>query len=164
MRRNASERIILGALSLFSIAILFLTLRKPPIKDWLLAYLLNAYTNGIIDKYVVSKKFVAYPVRFLPKLTDINILFDYLFYPTASLLINQVTQRDKGLPLFIKMIFFTLFIFRIESWAESRTKLVKWKKGWTGYHSYASLTIKSLLNRYSIELIRKIDQHQQERQ
>ncbi|MGD6857024.1 CBO0543 family protein [Bacillus infantis] len=161
MGRNASDRKVLWFMSIFSICILFFTLRKPPIKDWLLAYLFNAYTNGIIDKYVVSKKYVSYPVRFLPKLSDINILFDYLFYPTASLLANQVTSRDKGVLLFVKMIVITFIMFRIESWAERRTRLVKWQKGWTGYHSFASLTIKSLLNRYIIEAIRKVDYKQQ---
>ncbi|MEN8700128.1 CBO0543 family protein [Bacillus infantis] len=161
MRRSASDRKILWFISLISIITLFVTLRKPPIKDWLLAFLFNAYTNGIIDKYVVSKKFVSYPVRFLPKLSDINILFDYLFYPTASLLANQMTSRDKGALLFIKMMVITFIMFRIESWAERSTRLVKWQKGWTGYHSFGSLTIKSLLNRYIIEIIRKIDHNQQ---
>ncbi|MCA1038333.1 hypothetical protein LCM00_02320 [Bacillus infantis] len=163
MKRSKSDKKILWALSFLSIGVLFFTLRKPPIKDCLLAYLFNAYTNAIIDKYVVAKQYVTYPVRFLPKLSDVNILFDYLFYPTASLLANLVTNKDKGLLLAIKMIGITFTIFRIESWAERNTKLVKWQKGWTGYHSFATITLKSFLNRYIIEIVRKIDKHQQEK-
>ena len=39
--------------------------RKPPIKDWLLAYAFNALTNGIIDKFIVSHGLLRYPTRLL---------------------------------------------------------------------------------------------------
>ncbi|MEK1829784.1 CBO0543 family protein [Priestia megaterium] len=51
--------------------------RKPPIKDWLLAYVFNALTNGIIDKFIVTHGLLRYPTRLLKKQFRINVLFDF---------------------------------------------------------------------------------------
>ncbi|MFP3847225.1 CBO0543 family protein, partial [Priestia filamentosa] len=80
-------------------------LRKPPIKDWIVVYLFNAVTNGIIDKLLTSYNIVKYPVRFVPKIFNIHILFDFLLYPTFTILYNQVTMKDKPFAIFYKLLF-----------------------------------------------------------
>jgi hypothetical protein len=53
-------------------------------------------------------------------------------------------------------------MFFIELWAEKRTKLIEWKTGWMWYHTIASVTLKSYLNRMVIGWIRKVEKKQEE--
>ncbi len=63
-----------------------IVLRKPPIKDWVLVYLFNAVTNGIIDNIITSFNIVKYPVRLFPKLFKASITFDFFTYPQFSII------------------------------------------------------------------------------
>lgn len=149
------DKNILRGFFVLGIGLLTLVLRKPPIKDWLLVYLWNAVTNGIIDKIVVSYNTVKYPTRLLPKIFKINFLFDYLLYPTMTVIFNQLTEKDhKPFIIFIKLFCFTIPMILVELWAERKTGLIKFKKGWKWYHSFISLNVKSLVTRLWIGWVR----------
>lgn len=141
-------------------SLLILLYRKPPIKDWIIVYLFNAVTNGIIDNFITSYKVVEYPVRYFPKVFKSHILFDFLIYPTFTILYNQITENDKTLATFCKLLYFTIPMFLIEYWAVRKTNLIKWEKGWGWYHTFISVTIKSLATRIFIGFIRKVDKKQ----
>ncbi|WP_312889164.1 CBO0543 family protein [Desertibacillus haloalkaliphilus] len=160
MKRNKIDKGILGSLLAFGFVLLPIMLRKPPIKDWLLVFLWNAVTNGIIDKVVVSYNTVKYPVRLLPKMFKTNILFDFLLYPVVTIIYNQLTEKDKPLVIFLKLFYFTIPMILIELYAERKTGLIKFKRGWRWYHSFISLNIKSLLTRLWIGWVRKLAERQ----
>jgi hypothetical protein len=143
------------------LGIIPLILRKPPIKDWLLVYIYNAATNGIVDKILTTYKVVEYPSRFLPKLFRTHILFDYLIYPTFTVLYNQMTIKDKPFAIIYKLILITFPAFWVELWAVKKTNLIKWNKGWKWYHTFGSVIIKSLITRSFIGAVRIIDSKQQ---
>lgn len=88
--------------------------RKPPMKDWILVFMFNAVTNVVIDNIVSKYKIVEYPHRILPKLFDINLLFDLLIYPNITVLYNQITFKDKPFAIFYKLFFFTIPMLLIE--------------------------------------------------
>lgn len=144
------------------IAVIPIIMRKPPIKDWVLVYLFNAVTNCFIDNYLTERGTVKYPIRFLPKRFKTHILFDFLIYPTLTVLYNQITMKDKLFSVIIKTFYFTIPMFFIEFWAVRKTDLIKWNKGWKWYHTFISITIKSLMTRLIIGVIRVIDNRQKQ--
>ncbi|WP_062049911.1 CBO0543 family protein [Bacillus sp. JCM 19034] len=152
-----SEKKLLYSIFIVSILFLVYLLRRPPIKDWLLAYLFNAFSNILIDAFIVSKRMLSYPVRLFPKVLNSNFLFDTIVYPTIMVLFNQVTRHDSVLLIFSKVFLFTVPILLFEMWAVQNTSFIHWDKGWNWKHSFVSITLKSLLNRLIIEVIRKID-------
>lgn len=79
-----NELIFLRILFLFrfSIGALIQLFRKPPIKDWLIVFLLKSYIASLLDNIVVKKGFIKYPVRTF-KLFDISVLFSYLIFPVT---------------------------------------------------------------------------------
>ncbi|OIJ09374.1 hypothetical protein BKP35_16625 [Anaerobacillus arseniciselenatis] len=166
MRRgNKFDKLFLRVTTVItSISLLYLLFRKPPIKDWVLAYLFNAVTNLFIDSFLASYKIVKYPVRFFPKVFKSHILFDLLIYPTFTILYNQITEKDKSFAIFLKLLFFTVPMFFIEYWAVRKTNLIKWNKGWKWYHTFISVTVKSLVTRGVVGALRKIDKVQQKDQ
>ncbi|MFP3727614.1 CBO0543 family protein [Priestia filamentosa] len=165
MKGNKSDKRFLRVLCILNLVFLIpIILRKPPIKDWIVVYLFNAVTNGIIDKLLTSYNIVKYPVRFVPKIFNIHILFDFLLYPTFTILYNQVTMKDKPFAIFYKLLFLITPAFLIEVWAVSKTHLIKWKKGWNWYHTFISIMFKSLLTRSFIGIIRKISEKQKIRE
>lgn len=153
------EKKMLWQILLASILLLIYLLRKPPLKDWILVYLLNAFSNVFVDAFIVSKKMLSYPIRIFPHVLDSNFLFDTIVYPTIMVLYNQVTRYDSILLIISKVFLFTIPMLFIELWAVRKTSFIHWKKGWTWKHSFISTTIKSLLNRLMIGLIRKVDTH-----
>ncbi|OIJ12033.1 hypothetical protein BKP35_11120 [Anaerobacillus arseniciselenatis] len=160
MKGNKYDKLFLRTATVLTLlSLMILLFRKPPIKDWVIVYLFNAVTNGIIDNFMTSYKIVKYPVRFFPKVFKTHILFDFLVYPTLTILYNQVTEKDNYVAIFYKLLYFTVPMFFIECWAVKKTNLIKWEKGWEWYHTFVSVTIKSLVTRFIIGIIRKVDKN-----
>lgn len=156
MEKNKMEKRFLNGLLIGNLLILLPILyRKPPIRDWIIVFVYNAITNGLLDMLLTSHKVIRYPVRFLLTIFNIHILFDFLIYPTFTVFYNQLTKRDKPFAIFYKLIFFTLPFFIIELWAENKTKLIEWNKWWKWYYSFLSIILKSLITRFVIEMLRK---------
>ncbi|MEN3779170.1 CBO0543 family protein [Priestia megaterium] len=86
------------------------------------------------------------------------VLFDFLLYPTVSVIINKLTKNDKPLVIIYKIILFIFPMFLIELWAEKKTNLIRWRRPWKWYHTLLSLTVKSVLNRLMIGAIRALDE------
>jgi hypothetical protein len=158
MRKNRIEKkLLLGILILNLGIILPIIYRKSPIKDWIIVYLFNAVTNGIIDNALIKYKIIRYPNRLFPKIFETHILFDFFLYPTFTILFNQMTAKDKPFAIIYKLFVFTIPVFLIEFLAEKKTNLVEWTKKWRWYHSFFSIIIKSLLTRLIIAQIRRLD-------
>lgn len=164
MKKKQFEKGLLRLFLLPTISILPFLLKKPPIKDWVIVYLLNGLTNGIIDKFLSSYKIIQYPVRYFANVFKINILFDFLLYPTITVYYNQITKNDNIFAIAYKLLFIIIPMFLIELWAKKRTNLIKWNKWWKWYHTIISLTVKSLVTRAFIEAIRKIEHKQKNKQ
>ncbi|TKC19017.1 CBO0543 family protein [Robertmurraya kyonggiensis] len=165
MRKSKKEQKILLFLLGFHIILLIpILLRKPPIKDWLLVYFYNAATNVFIDNILARLKIVRYPDRILPKLFQTHILFDLLIYPTISVFYNQITMKDKPIAIFFKVFLFTVPMLMIELFAEKHSNLIKWSSKWKWYHTFLSLTFKTLVTRGAIACVRKIEERQKRKE
>lgn len=131
--------------------------RKSPIKDWIIVYLFNAVTNGIIDNALTKNKIIKYPNRLFPKIFDTHLLFDFFLYPTFTIVYNQMTAKDNTFAIIYKLFVITIPVFLIEFLAERKTNLVDWTRKWRWYHTFFSIILKSLLTRLFIALIRRVD-------
>ncbi|MCE4051704.1 CBO0543 family protein [Bacillus sp. Au-Bac7] len=157
MRKNKQQRRYLNiALLINTIIVIPLILRKPPIKDWIIVYLFNAITNGIIDNFLSSYKIVKYPVRLFPKIFKTHLLFNYFLYPSFTVFYNQITYKDKALKAFLKLILVTIPPFLIEVLAVKKTEYIVWSKNWKWYHTFFSIILKSSFTRVLIVIIRRL--------
>jgi hypothetical protein len=156
--KNKFEKRFLRVLFILTLSALPFLFRKHPMKDSILTFLLNGYTNGIVDRFVVNHKLIRYPVRYFRKEFKIHVLFDFLLYPTVSVIINQLTKNDKPLVVIYKILLFIFPMFFIELWAERKTNLITWRRSWKWYHTLLTLIVKSVLNRLMIGAIRVLDE------
>lgn len=158
MRRNKTQRKYLRiGLFMNLLLIIPLLIRKPPVKDWVIVYLFNAVTNGLIDNILVKRKIVKYPVRLFTKSFDTHILFDFFLYPTFTVWYNQLTSKDNLFQIIYKLFFITIPPFFIELWAERKTDLIEWSRKWKWYHTFFGLILKSLMTRTVLGVVRKVD-------
>ncbi|WP_211202220.1 CBO0543 family protein [Salicibibacter cibarius] len=162
MKGNKVDQFVLrGTLIITVICLPILILRKKSsIKDWLLAYLFNGITNGIIDNVLASYKILEYPVRHFPNLFRTSLLFDYLVYPTFTIFFNQWTDKDKPKTIVFKLLALTIPANLCEWLIENKTNLVEWNKGWTLRHSFLSSTLKSLMTKSFVVFVRKVSDKQ----
>ncbi|NER40350.1 hypothetical protein G3M54_02080 [Bacillus megaterium NBRC 15308 = ATCC 14581] len=130
--RNKLERRFLKYTTIIFLGSLPLVLKKVNIKDLLLILFMNGYTNAILDRFLVNRNILSYPVRFIPKEFKSNVLFDFLYLPTVSLWLYQLTKNDKPFKIMFKIVSIVSSLFLFELWAEKNTKLIKWKKDGNG--------------------------------
>jgi hypothetical protein len=154
MGGKKNELKFLNGLLLLSIVILPVIMKRPPKKDWLFVYAFNAITNIILDKWV-TKNFISYPTRLLPKIFNIHILYSAFLYPIASVIYNQWSSRDKLIAIIYKILFFSVPLTIFEFWAERKTGLIKWSNGWQWYHTFLSVSFKSLITRSLLPIFRR---------
>lgn len=159
--RKKREKNALRIMLVICIGLLPFLLRKPPIKDWLLVFSLNALSNGIVDKILVKKNYLKYPTRLLPNLFSIHILFDYLIYPTFTIIFNQVTMKDRPIKILMKLLLIVTPLTFIETVAEKKTNMIEWKKSWKWYYTFFYIVFKSSWTRLVIATVRTISRKQQ---
>jgi hypothetical protein len=153
------ERKILRLLFLFGIVSFLFSVRKPPVKDWLIIFLLKSYIASILDNILVKKGYLKYPVN-LFKTFDISVLFSYLLFPVSCIYFNQATKNSGTLGIIVKSILFSAPSSLAEDWIEKNTKLITYKKSWTSLHSFFSIASTFLLVRFLMSLIRKFAEKQ----
>ncbi|WP_442598464.1 CBO0543 family protein [Neobacillus sp. D3-1R] len=154
-RRSRDMKIQYGLL-LFGL-ISLVTMAKKPVKDWIIVFFFKGFISGFIDSLVINKwNKICYPVRFFPKTFKINILYDLLLFPLSCVWFNQWTMRAPIKEIFLKVFVFSIPMTIIETIAEKKTRLLKYKK-WTSWHSLLSLTTTFLMTRGFLGLVRKMD-------
>ena len=154
MKKHSIEKNILWFLLIFGIIAFIKFIRKPPVKDWFIIFLFKGFLSAILDTLVVKKGYVEYPVTLL-KSVNISYGFDYLLHPIACVYYNQVTKRSNIVGILIKTLYFSIPMAVIEHVLEKKTNLIKFKKGWTSFTSFWTMTI--TCSRTIIALVRKGD-------
>ncbi|MGD6780956.1 CBO0543 family protein [Sutcliffiella horikoshii] len=137
--------------------IMFINLiKKPPTKDWLLIFLFKGFISSILDKIIVTKNKIVYPVK-LFKSFDISFIFDYLLFPVVCVYYNQVTKTSSFFWIVIKIFYFSIPMTLLEYFFEKRTNLIKFKRGWHIYHSFITVNVTFLISRAFIAVVRNAD-------
>lgn len=146
---------LLTILGLVSLPFLF---KKKPTKDWIIVFLIKAVYSIFWDTLVVKYKKVTYPVRLFPKLFKINVAFDFLLFPIACVIYNQLTYRKTNFwEIVLKAFYLSVPIIVIEIWLEKTKGFIKYKDGWNWFISFVTLTLSFWIVRLLMALIRKFD-------
>jgi len=152
---KSAEKMTLWTLFITGIFSLIYLLRKPPLKDWLMIFLLKGYLASILDTILVKRGYLKYPVSIF-KTFDISVLFSYVLFPVTCIYFNQVTKNSGLISILLKCILFSLPSAIAEHWIEKKTDLIKYKKSWTSVHSFASIASTFLAVRFLMGGIRKM--------
>lgn len=139
--------------TLIGLVLLPFAIIKRSFKDWVIVYLVSILGNSIADRYLVSKGYLKYKKKLFNRY-KIQLPFDYIHYPLMLLYYNQWTLNSKPIGIFLKIFPLVIPQIIVETLAEKKTKLIKWKKGWTWYHSFITVVLKLLLCRSIIAMIR----------
>ncbi|TLS35061.1 CBO0543 family protein [Pseudalkalibacillus caeni] len=153
------ERLILRGLLLFGLTATAFLIRRPPTKDWVLVFFLKGVISSFIGMYVVSKKWLKYPVRLAPKSFHSSLLFDYLLFPLACVAYNQTSYRSKFPGMIFQAVLYTTPMTLFEVWLEKNTQLIKYIK-WSWFHTFTSLFVTFVSVRAFMEWIRDITSRQ----
>jgi hypothetical protein len=138
--KNKLELKILRGLFFFGILAIFQLVRKPPMKDWVIVFLLKSYLATFIDTIVVRNGFIKYPVN-LFKSFDISVIFSYLLFPITCVYFNQLTKNSRFTGILIKCTAFSLPMALVEHFLERKTNLIDYKKNWNWIYSLISIFI-----------------------
>src|SRR5690606_28833332 len=157
------ELTILRIILILGLLLIPIAFKKKGIKDWLIVYLWNGFTNILLDKWITSKGKIRYPVRLCAKFLKINVLFDLVWYPLLTVFYNQLTEDDKLFKSIYRLFYFTIPIILIEAWAEKKTKFIAFNNGWKWYHSFISLNVKSMITKGFLMAVKKLDTIQSEK-
>ena len=148
------DRIILWALFLIGVVLLFLNLRKPLIKDWLLIFLLNAYFSMFIGVLVVEEKMLEYPVRFLSDYFMSSLLYEYLLFPVVCIYFYQTTYHSRYPIIALQCALYTTAITVIEVFLERFTNLIEYHT-WSWVHTFISTFLLMMFIRILMKVINK---------
>ncbi|OLS33448.1 CBO0543 family protein [Bacillus sp. MRMR6] len=156
MRRKDFPYYFLMVTTVIGMVLLPFAIVKRSFKDWIIVYLVTFIGNFFSDRYLVTKGYLKYPKKLFPKY-KIHLPFDFIQYPLMLLYYNQWTLNSKPVGIFLKLFPFVITQTIIETIASKKTNLIKWKKGWSWYHSLISLMLKMLICRAIIAVIRIIN-------
>jgi hypothetical protein len=140
------EKNILWGLLIIGFALVFFSLRKPPIKDWILIFLLTSNISIIIGTFVVAKNMLEYPVRFLNKQFDSSLLFESLLLPVVCVYFYQTTYHSGYRGIVLQGLLYTSVLTMIEVLFEKYTDLVEYHT-WTWMHTFIGVFLLMLFVR-----------------
>lgn len=149
-----NERSILKTALVLGFGLTPILLRKPSIMQWSVIYLINAATSHIMNRSLIEKNRLSYPIRLAPKIFKINIVYDYFICPLISILYCQSSYNSKLISTIIQGFLFAIPQVVVECLAERKTKLIKYKNGWTWAHSYFGIIAIKFLFRGLLELLK----------
>ncbi|UTR10445.1 hypothetical protein MM300_21680 [Evansella sp. LMS18] len=130
---------------------------KRSFKDWIVVYLVSCIGNYFSDRLLVSKGYLKYKVRPFKDKFAIHLPFDFIQYPLLLLYFNQWTLNSKPAGILLKAFVVIIPQILIETFAEKKTDLITWRKGWTWRQSFISMFIKFMLCRLIIGMVRKMN-------
>jgi hypothetical protein len=146
------ERAMLWGLLIFGISLLIFSLRKPPLKDWIIMYLSTAYFSIFIGVLVVSNNMLEFPVRFLAKHFDTSILYEYLLFPVVCIYFYQTSYGSRYISIIIQCVLYTSIITIVEIQFEIYTDLIEYHT-WTWQYTFISTFVLMLFLRILMQLI-----------
>lgn len=152
------DKTILQIITVIGLGSLSFLFRKGPIKDWFLVYLFKTFITTLINFPVTKKKLVKYPYRFFADSFDTNIIFDFVIFPFLCVFYSQFTYKLKLLKTILSVFIFSVPMTVIEVWLERNTRLIKYSRNWSWFHTLLVLTMTFWSSRGFIALIRFLNQ------
>ncbi|QGQ45541.1 CBO0543 family protein [Metabacillus sediminilitoris] len=150
------ERIILWSLLIIGITLFFYSLRKTPIKDLILIFLLTSYFTIFLGVLVVEEKMIEYPISFLSNYFSSSLLYEYLLLPVVCIYFYQATNYSRYPSIILKCALYTSVLTSIEVLLERYTDLIEYHT-WTWIHTFISIFFLMMFIRILMKLINRHD-------
>ena len=146
-------RIILGV----GLLLIPFAFKREKLKDWFLIFFLKGYISSFLDQIIVKKKHISYPVRFMSKYFDLNILFDYLLFPILCVFYNRTSEKSNLHSIILQPFIYSMPMTVLEVILEKKTNLIRYNKNWNWLITYSTLVVTFLFVRGFIAIIRKFN-------
>jgi hypothetical protein len=121
--------------------------RKPSATFWAMQMLVNGLSNYTIDVALTKQKFIEYPVRFAPKDTKTQLVYDCLICPYISVWLSQYTRKASLGKIFGASVLFAIPQMLLEYWALKKTDLIRYGNNWSLVRTFFAILLAKLLGR-----------------
>lgn len=148
------EKVILWGSFIVGIIMLFLSLRKLPLRDWLILFLFTSYISVIAGTVVVEEGMLDYPVKLFEKHFDSSLQFEMLILPVICLYFYQTSYHSTYTGIFLQGLLYTSILTLVEFLLESYTDVIEYYT-WSWIHTFISVFILMIFVRVFIELVNK---------
>ncbi|WP_026583714.1 CBO0543 family protein [Bacillus sp. J33] len=129
--------------------------KKPSAKVWLPLIVTSGLVNYLFDKTLVKTGKVKYPVRLFPRLTKINIAYDFFVCTYLSIWYCQSTMNASLPEIVRKLIIFSLPQGIYEIILERKTNTLKFRESWKWLHSFFLVVVVKIISRSMLFLFLK---------
>ncbi|ALX50557.1 hypothetical protein AOX59_06410 [Lentibacillus amyloliquefaciens] len=146
------EKIILWFLLILGIALFIFSLRKQPIKDWLLSFLLTSYSALILGTIVVEFKLIKYLV--LSNHVNAGYLYELLLFPVIGVYFYQTSYRSNLPGIIFQCALYTSGLTIVEVIIEEYTNIVEFVN-WHWTYTLLSVFCFMLAIRFLLKLINR---------
>lgn len=148
------EEAILWTLLTIGIVLFLFSLRKPPIKDWIVIFLLTAYIATFLGVIAVEENMLDYPVQLLDTHFDSSILFEYLLLPIVCIYFYQTTYHSSYRGIVLQCVLYASSLTIVEFFLEQNTDLIEYHT-WTWMHTFVSVFLLMLFVRLLADLLNR---------
>ncbi|UJL45893.1 hypothetical protein KFZ58_16175 [Virgibacillus sp. NKC19-16] len=148
------EKIILWSSFIVGVAMLFFSLRKLPLIDWLIIFLFTSYLSVIAGTVVVEEKMLAYPVKIFEKHFESSLQFEMLTLPVICLYFYQTTYHSTCTGIFLQGVLYTSALTLAEILLEKYTDVIEYHT-WTWMYTFISVFTLVIFVRVFIEFVHK---------
>ncbi|QKY70591.1 CBO0543 family protein [Lentibacillus sp. CBA3610] len=146
------DKVILWFSLILGIALFIFSLRKQPIKNWLLSFLLTAYFANIIGKIVVDLNLIKYPK--LSNNFDTGNLYEIFLFPVIGIYFYQTSYRSNLSGIIFQCALYTLGLTISEIILLKYTHLIEFVN-WHWTYTPLSIFCFMLAIRLLLELINR---------
>ena len=152
------EKMVLWLLFIVGVCAFFYNLRKPPIKDWLIIFLITAFISSIFGVIVVEKELLSYPVNLFPHF-DSSLTYEYVLFPVISIYFYKLTYHGTWKEIMMWGIVFSSAITVTEYFIERYTELIQYHT-WTWTYTLISTYLLLLFVRGIVKLISYVEKNE----
>jgi hypothetical protein len=147
------ERLLQRMLFISCLAATPFVLKRKNFLMHLTVFFAKGVITTLMDSIFIKRKLIAYPVRPFPKIYDINILYDLLFYPLLSVIWVRWSYNTKLSTTILRSLFFSVPMSFAQWIMEKKTNLFHWKS-WTIFHTFAWINCTLFTIRGMVEIIK----------
>lgn len=145
--------ILLWFFLILGIVLLYISLKRPAFKDWLLCMLIAAYFITFLGDIVVKYQMLSYPVQLLPKFQS-SVLYEYLLLPLMCIYFYQSTYCKGVFDWVWIALVYSSVLTAVEVLLEKNTGLIHYIT-WSWFDSLVSQFLLLLFIRWLMGLINK---------
>lgn len=139
---------------ILGIALFIFSLRRQPVKDWLLIFFIAAYFATLIGTIVESLHLIEYPTRLFKETFPSNLLFEAVILPVINMYFYQLTYHSRSVNIIIQGILYTSVLIIGEVIIKKYTSLIVYVN-WNWFISFVTVFCFLLAVRFLLKLINR---------